>query len=61
MSYIRYLPRGEILSLLIELIGATEGVVQQAAVKALIDAASSASGKNVPFYESVQKSSQGRE
>ena len=44
MFHPRYLPRAEILRLLVDVIEGTEGVAQQAAVKALIDAAACASG-----------------
>ena len=41
----RYLPRTEMMSVLLELISQTEGTVQQTAVKCLIDTAASASGE----------------
>lgn len=58
MFHPRYLPRGEILELLIHLIGSTDGIVQQAAVKALIDAATSGSGTqwyiiSPPFFFTI--------
>ena len=44
MFHPRFLPRGDILHLLVDLIGRTEGSLQQASVRCLIDAAEAASG-----------------
>ena len=41
----RFLPRGEMMSVLLDLISQTEGTVQQTAVKCLIDTAAAASGE----------------
>ncbi len=46
MFHPKYLPRADILILILDVIAKTDGVVQQAAVKALIDASECASGES---------------